>query len=246
MADRGEQRRARILREVMGQGRVSVARLAQELGVTTETVRKDAALLEEKGAIAKGHGFLSAVTLVGEDPFAEKVGVDVAAKAAAAERAYRLIRPDTCIYLDGSTTCLSLARLLTVDSGLTVATNSLAVCHALGGSENEVLLLGGVFRPMSDACHGPWATSLARSLTFDAAFLGCDGFAPEGPTISAYEELGLKQAVMEGAARAYVLATAAKFSQRGRFAFCAYGDLAAVVADAAGPCAIPALSDALF
>src|SRR4029453_1655600 len=51
-----EERQQAIASLVIGQGRASVAELAQAYDVTTETVRRDLAVLDKAGVLRRGHG----------------------------------------------------------------------------------------------------------------------------------------------------------------------------------------------
>ena len=67
-----EERRDKILHEVMTNGEATVSELADLLGVTTETIRKDLATLEEKNVISKGHGFVTLSTAPPETDFSQR------------------------------------------------------------------------------------------------------------------------------------------------------------------------------
>ena len=50
------ERQQRILTMARAQGRVEVLALSEDLGVTTETVRRDLTALERRGALRRVHG----------------------------------------------------------------------------------------------------------------------------------------------------------------------------------------------
>ena len=53
MSKASEARRNALYQRVLGEGRVRVGELARQLDVTTETIRKDLKVLEERGVLTK-------------------------------------------------------------------------------------------------------------------------------------------------------------------------------------------------
>lgn len=56
MAKTTQQRRNEIYRIIVSQGSARVSELAEQLQVTTETIRKDLNSMDEQGIIIKNHG----------------------------------------------------------------------------------------------------------------------------------------------------------------------------------------------
>ncbi|MCB6437590.1 DeoR family transcriptional regulator, partial [Erysipelatoclostridium ramosum] len=56
MAKTTQQRRNEIYRIIVSQGSARVSELAEQLQVTTETIRKDLNCMDEQGIIIKNHG----------------------------------------------------------------------------------------------------------------------------------------------------------------------------------------------
>src|SRR5262249_60262250 len=63
-----EERQQEILRRVRAQGRVEVLALADDLSVTTETIRRDLTLLERAGVVRRVHGGAIPVERLGFEP----------------------------------------------------------------------------------------------------------------------------------------------------------------------------------
>lgn len=228
-----DRRRNAILREVMAKGQMSVAELAEQLGVTTETVRKDLAALQDKNAITKGHGFVSATAPVVESAFSDKEAMRAEEKAAIAEVAAGLIPDGATVFLDTSTTVLALAKLLVMRSGLTVVTNSLDICQALAKSDNDLLMMGGSHRQRSNSCVGAWALAAAEQLSCDVAFFGADGVSQTGPTVRSSRELTLKGALVRRSARSALLMDTSKLGMRGLYTFATWDQLDTLVCERA-------------
>ena len=127
-----EERLQLIVGRARAQGRVDVATLAAELGVTPETVRKDLTSLERQGLLRRVHGGAIPVERLGFEPAvgqrAERYQEekDRIAKAAIAE-----LPVEGAIMLDSGTTTARIAEMLPLDCELTVVTNSLPIALTL-------------------------------------------------------------------------------------------------------------------
>ena len=230
MSASGDDRRERILHEVMAHGKATVTGLSELLGVTTETIRKDLVTLEERNVISKRHGFVTLATPMPERDYSEKgESLHLAEKTAIAERAARLTPQDAAVFLDTSTTVLCLASLLALRSDLTVITNSIDVCQALARSGSKILVTGGLYCTKSNSCVGSWALRSMESVNVDVAFLGCDGFSPEGPTIRSYQEVEFKRMVARRAKRTVLLADTSKLGNTGLYTFANYADFSLMI-----------------
>ena len=88
-----------------------------------------------------------------------RLSVNNLEKKAITQIAVGLIGPQEVIYLDGSSTCLELAkRIVEADPAVTVVTNSLQVYMELVRSRKvTVICLGGQHDPVSYCLTGPEA-----------------------------------------------------------------------------------------
>ena len=125
-----QQRIAQALRE---QGRVEVARLAAEYGVSEDTVRRDLRQLAARGLVQKTHGgavALHATVL----PTAQRAALLTGAKRAIARAAAKRVEANQTLFVDGGTTTLALVNeLKSADAPrpLTLITHALDVALAV-------------------------------------------------------------------------------------------------------------------
>ncbi len=173
------QRHARILAALDRDGVVRVSTLADELGVSDMTVRRDLTSMQREGMLVKVHGGARVLHEASstEPGFAVKSQRRLAQKEAIAAAAARLVGPGDAIAISAGTTTHALARHLTRVPSLTVVTNSLWVADTLtreGPDSTTVLLTGGQRTP-SDALVGPLAVTALRSFHLDRCFLGVHG-----------------------------------------------------------------------
>src|SRR6266571_998612 len=175
------ERRRLIAERVRSRGVVSVAEMAEALGTSEITLRRDLRAMAEEGLVVRTHGGAVLPTGLAHEPsYSEKANQAAAEKAAIARLAVRLVRPGDSIVLGPGTTTLALARLLVHYPELTVVTNSLLVAQALMESSRvEVILTGGTLRRPIHALVGPATEESVRALRASQAFISGNGFTAD-------------------------------------------------------------------
>ena len=109
-------RHGEILRVLQDEGTVTIASLAERLGVSLETVRRDVKPLTRNGKVLKMHGAVGLPSVAGEAPFDKRMREQADAKRAIARAMAATIRDGESVMLDTGTTTSFLAReLLGVD-----------------------------------------------------------------------------------------------------------------------------------
>ncbi|HWT32475.1 MAG TPA: DeoR/GlpR family DNA-binding transcription regulator [Microbacterium sp.] len=207
------ERQQRILERAQLDGRVEVTLLADHLDVTTETVRRDLAVLEQQGLVRRVHGgALPTERSVPELTLTSRIGQQAEAKMRIATRALDELPEGGTVLLDSGSTTLALAGLIPADAHLTVVTNNASIVAALAGYENlTLLLIGGRVRTVTAAAVGPWATAALAGLTVDVAFLGTNGFdADHGLSTPDQDEAAVKRAMLDAARTRILLADSSK------------------------------------
>jgi DeoR/GlpR family transcriptional regulator of sugar metabolism len=175
-------RQARIRELVARNGECSVEELAQKLGVSGMTIRRDLHALAENGLVIRTHGGATlGERATFEFAFLERINRNREAKGAIAAAAAELVRGCRTVMLDGSTSTLAVARRLRGMSGLTVVTTSLPAAAELQHEPNiDVLLPGGYVRPASPDLTGSMTEANLELLHADLAFLGADAIDGKG------------------------------------------------------------------
>ena len=164
-------------------GSARVSDLANALGVSEMTIRRDIDTLVRAALLQKVHGGAKIPgTLSTDEPGFEKKSVrEEAEKGAIAREALSFVTPGSAIGLSAGTTTWTLAKSLAQLKGLTIVTNSIQVADVFyraaahsTGPRNSVILTGGERTP-SDALVGPIAISALHQLHLDVLFLGVHG-----------------------------------------------------------------------
>ena len=215
---------ADIVQIVSDRRAVRVEDLSSQLGVSPATVRRDLIELDRVGRLRRVHG--GAVSIDGkleERVFEDKASIAQGEKKAIAERAASFIERNDCVYLDGGSTILHLARLLLEDTSLTIVTNSLRVAMVLSGRGPRTILVGGELRRLSQTFVGTLTTSILDQLHLDKAFMGTIGISIEdGMTTTDPDEAFTKQLIIRKAQRVLLLSDSSKM---GKTAFAHAGNL---------------------
>jgi DeoR/GlpR family transcriptional regulator of sugar metabolism len=232
-----QRRHELIVGEVRRRGAARVGDLANLLGVSEMTVRRDLDTLDAAGALVKVHGGATAPDQRSsyEPGFAAKSGRNTAEKAAIAAAAAAMVPAGAAIGLTAGTTTFQLAAELEAIGGLTVVTNSVHVADVLTAAprpDRTVVLTGGVRTP-SDALVGPVAVQALRSLHLDIVFMGVHGMSERaGYSTPNLLEAETNQAFVEAADRLVVLADHTKWGVTGLSSIAALHEASTVVTDA--------------
>lgn len=222
-----------ILEQLRDRRVVKVDELSRKLAVSAATVRRDLLELEKRGLLHRVHG--GAVGVDGnlaEPVFDDKAGRMRAEKRRIAEAALKHIKPRDAVYLDGGSTVLTLAGLLTGHQGLTVVTNSLRVASWLGMNGPRLIVVGGEFRRVSQTFVGVLTQIPLERLRFDTAFMGTLGLnGADGATTTDPREAFTKQIALGRARRRILLADSGKLGLVSFARFGAVGDLDLLITD---------------
>jgi|SRR2546429_1857179 len=230
------ERRRLIADRVRSKGAVSVTEMAEALGTSEITLRRDLRAMADEGLVVRTHG--GAVLppgLAHEPSYSEKANRAAAEKAAIAVVAAGLVHPGDSIVLGPGTTTLALARMLVDFPELTVVTNSLLVAQALMPAGHvEVILTGGSLRRAIHALVGPATEESARALRVSRAFISGNGLTAErglstpSPLVAAAD-----RALSAASQRTVVLADHTKIGQETMCQTVPIDRIATVVTDAA-------------
>ena len=202
------ERENRILELLTGtQGR-SIHDLAGALDVSMATIRRDLADMERRRLLTRVRGGATLTPARRIEPlFAAKETENREAKERMAQAALALVEDHDTLYLDGGSTVLMLARLLSQRRDLTLVTNSLMAASALLEGTHRLILVGGEYRALARTLVGPLTAHVIKALNVSKAFMGTMGLTvAEGLTTTDVNEAFTKEQIMKRAAKVIVLA----------------------------------------
>ena len=208
-------RKNKILELLTNKQKIEVADLAQMLGVSQVTVRKDLDALAETGIIKREHGF---AVLQDANEIAGRLAYHYEEKKKIAARAARLISDGDTIMIESGSCCAILAETLAKTmTSLTIITNSAFIADYIRNNTSfQIILLGGIYQHDSQVTVGPMVKTCASSFFVKHFFAGVDGWSTK--TGFTNKDTMRAQAVRDMAAQAdqvVFLTESAKLSKHG-------------------------------
>jgi DeoR family transcriptional regulator, fructose operon transcriptional repressor len=232
-------RREHILAELRSHGFMSVVDLADALGVSGMTVRRDLRRLEAAGEVRVVHGGASLSHATMRSTFVARAAAAAEAKHAIAERAVAHVGDQDSVAIDAGTTAFHVATALPESFRGMVVTHSIPVVqHLLTQPDVRLVCLGGELLPESHAFTGPMTVEAAQRLRVSTLFLGATAVDARGVYVEADAERPTKLALMESAARVVLVLDRSKFDAPAPVVLCGLDRLDEVVTDAAPPAAV--------
>ncbi len=192
-----------------------VSELAETLGVSSETIRRDLNHLDEAGRINRTYG--GAVRgQVSEPHLAERLGHHVVARQAIARTAMELIGNAETIFVGGGATTLHFARALRSTSRrLTVLTPAHRVAAELSENANiQIMCLPGLFDGKEGLVTGPETLAAIQRFHIPIAFMGASGVDSGGVSEAMLGPSEVYRAMIECSQTVYILADQSKFDCR--------------------------------
>lgn len=193
---------------------IKVQELADRLGVSQETIRRDLAWLSQEGKLERTFG--GAVGLYAPVPgISERRKLMIQERDRISDKAVSFIEPNDVIMVGGGSTTLRFAlKLATITFPITVVTHSLPFAMHVGRNRNiQVETLPGRLVPEEGLTVGINTIYALQKFSAHKAFVGASGINEFG--LHALLEPGEVYATIIGLAqRSFVLADSSKFGAR--------------------------------
>lgn len=215
-------------------GFVTVKQLCESLFASESSIRRDLKALESRGLVKRSYGgaalennYSNIVT------FNHRTRQNINAKRAIAQKAAALIKDGDIIFLDQSSTAFYLAEQIVDRSAVTVVTNNIEILMLLSNSKMKLISSGGFLSERnrncligSDACRtfaGIYADTVffsVKAVTQDGAVTDCDD-----------EEVAVRNAMLQNAAKKVLLCDSTKFDGRAPFKQCRLRDVDVLISE---------------
>lgn len=208
-----------VLRILAENDSISVSVLAETLGISGWTMRRDLEQLAQEGRVRRQHGrvWLAAPLLPTLDSFEQRSRENLAAKQAIGLAAARLLKSNQHVALGAGTTTTQVARELARlnHKPLHIMTNALNIALELAPCPNlHVTCTGGDVRSDHFTLTGPVAERALRAHFYDVAVIGVSGVTvKEGLTVSGQLDAMALEIMIEQSRRLMVVADASKIGQ---------------------------------
>ena len=199
-------RHERILGTLRRQGYVAIERLASELSVTPQTIRRDLHDLAAEGLLRRHHGGASLPSSIANTDYALRHIENAAAKSAIAAAAAARVPEGSSVFLTLGTTVEAVAAALVGHQALRVVTNSTAAARILGAAPGiAVQVLGGSFRAHNGGLVGTLTAEMAARWRCDLLISGIGAISSDGALLDYHEEEVAVARVMLAQARTTLL-----------------------------------------
>ncbi|MES2980493.1 MAG: DeoR/GlpR family DNA-binding transcription regulator [Pseudomonadota bacterium] len=237
-------RQLKLLEAVRTTGSLTVEQLAESLGVTLQTVRRDVQRLSEDGLLARFHGGVRVPTSTTENlAYRQRESLNAAGKARIAEAVAERV-PDNCsLILNIGTTTEAIARALLKHKGLRVITNNLNVAAILCSNPDcEVIVTGGVVRARDRGIVGEATVDFIRQFRVDIALIGISGIETDGSLRDFdYREVKVAQTIISHAREVWLAADVSKFNRTAMVELATLSQIDRLFTDESPPEPFPAL-----
>lgn len=223
---------------------MSIESLADCLGVTLQTVRRDVRQLAELGAVVRYHGGVRSPASTTENiGYHHRQSLNEEAKNAIAKEVAKAV-PDGCsLVLNIGTTTEAIARELMHHRGLRVITNNLNVAATLASNPDcEVIVAGGVVRARDRGIIGEAAVDFIRQFRVDIALIGISGIESDG-TLRDFDlrEVKVAQTIIAHAREVWLAADHTKFHRQAMVQLATLAQIDRLFTDAPPPDPFPSL-----
>ena len=223
-------RRALILERVRKNGAASIIELAEEIGASPSTLRRDLEKLTEEGYLERTHGGALLIAPL-QATFEREPVLNAHLQhhqkcAIGVEAALRLNQRESVIFDSSSTVLEAVRAAVSRGLSLTVVTNSLDAAELCAAAPTwRVIMPGGSVRPGSRQMVGEPGEGFLKTIHADICLIG--SFAVTGTllTDASLEVASLKRVMIQSARRTILLVDSSKFQAPG---FCTFSDLSAI------------------
>ncbi|MCS3429757.1 DeoR/GlpR family DNA-binding transcription regulator [Klebsiella sp. BIGb0407] len=228
-----QERQDLILRKLEAKGRVVATELAKEFGVSENAIRRDLRQMASQGLCRKVYG---GALLPAPDAGNIRIRAEnfVENKQLLSNCVSKYIKSGQTIFIDASSTNITVAAGLPRDRPFTVVTNAPAVAIAL--SEHNLcttMVLGGIFNTVKGACLGSKTVEEAKQIYPDVLILGACGVDKNiGITSLEPEEAELKRCLIQQSSRVIVPVTLNKIGTAAPFRLAEINDIDVLIVPA--------------
>ena len=237
-------RQLNLLGVVRSHGSVTVEKLAEKLGVTLQTVRRDVHRLDEAGLLTRFHGGARVPSSTTENiAHQQRESLNAHGKTRIARAVAAHIPNDCSLILNIGTTTEAVAKALLHHTGLRVLTNNLNVATILSRNPAcEVIVAGGVVRARDLGIVGEAAVSFIEQFKVDIALIGISGIEDDGSLRDYdYREVRVAQTIISHAREVWLVADSSKFNRPAMVELATLSQIDRLYTDATPPEPFPAL-----
>jgi len=231
-------RQATLLDEVRAKGSMTVEALAEQFGVTLQTVRRDVKRLADAGLLARFHGGVRVPGSTVENiAYRQRQQLNLAAKQRIARAVAQAVPNDCSLILNIGTTTEAIAHELRRHRGLRVITNNLNVAAILSDNADcEVIVASGIVRARDRGIVGEMTAAFIQQFKVDIGIIGISGIEADG-TLRDFDtrEVSVTRAILNHSREVWLAADHSKFNRPAMVEVGRFGQVRRLFTDAEVP-----------
>ena len=205
----------------------SIAEIADAIYTSQATVRRDVEKLAALGAVKSVYGGVVLAEYENAPvPIFFRDKENSSNKENIAERAAELIKDNSTVIFDSSSTVRRMCKHIMTRRGLTVVTNNLRVCQELKDSDVKVICTGGTMIRGDECFVGHFAENFVKQIKADKLFFSSQGVSSNGDITDSSEEIiAIRRAMIEVSREQYFLCDSSKLGREFPFVLCNTSDV---------------------
>jgi len=233
------ERKSEIMNLLEKEGKVDVAELSKQFGISRETARRDLRELEKEGVLTRTHGgavLESHILRAGEYPVAVREIQRYREKCSICMKAVSYLKDGDLVFVDNSSTTHYLPRFLPRDLRVTVLTNSINLLLEASKHDSKnhtYLCAGGLFKGRNLSLFGSITTNTIGAFYPDKIFMSCAGISLKDDVItdSSIDEVDAKKMMVKQSREVFVLADYTKWGKKKQVFISSLDDVNVIITD---------------
>ncbi|KMK51094.1 transcriptional regulator [[Actinobacillus] muris] len=207
-------RHQKIIELVTQLGYVSTELLVNELGVSSQTIRRDLNELAENNMIRRHHGGAALPSSSENSDYSDRKQFFSLQKKTIAQNVAKMIPNGSSLFIDIGTTPEAVAGALLEHQNLRIVTNNLNAAHILMQKEDfQITIAGGGLR-FDGGIIGEATVNFINQFRLDFCILGISAVEPDGSMMDYdYHEVQVKRALMRNARHVILVIDHSKFNR---------------------------------
>ena len=227
------ERQQRVLNILKLRKTVQLEELAQELDVSSSTIRRDLEHLESRGKVDRtraGAIYRESVDEPNVDE-AGRMNEQIEQKQAIASVAAQLVQPHMTVLMDGGSTVVYTAQQV-IARPIQVVTNSLLIAsHFVEDDKVELVMIGGDLYPRTGTTVGAIATGCLADLHADLLLFSLAGIYDQEAYNINLPMTQVEQVMMRQAAKNILLMDSTKFGRKSLVRVCGLNEVDQIITD---------------
>ncbi len=211
-----EERVRAIVEQVRRDGFQAIEALAEQYGVTPQTIRRDVNLLCDRGLLRRRHGGVEWPAANENLAYPARQVLNIAAKRQIASLVAAEVPEFASLFFGIGTTPETCAQALAEHQGLRVMTNNLNVALAFSRNPScEVIIAGGRLRAPDHDVIGGEASGFFGRFSVDIGIYGAGAVDESGTLLDfTHDEVSMRQSLAQNCRQRFLVLDHSKFGRR--------------------------------